>query len=688
MSPIMPFEFFWCYEPEDEDEEEYCQCLLLGTPETVTPLHIGLRNTLSDKVITIASIPEVTIASAEHYHFKLTFQPGILADPDQIKIEETESWSLYIKTDPNYVCLYLLWTEAPIILNPGQETEVILTGVAGLANNSATEAILTEVIDLANNSASARAVADVNINWIIGEKNISIAEVKFPGQDDSYDTTTTLTLEMKKTSGKSNIPLYVGFVGSNKVFNTHDNNSRLQLRITNTNLSNADNSAITFNYNANSDQCSQLVIVLEVGDKDSVPWALGTQDDVNGVNITINNWQQLSDGPEEIQVNGQTKALEWTFIPQESDVVLNSQETLLINLDGITTAHPTGETNLYLRYQYIDGYRDGQFVCQIEKAPLVFDEKVRIGTNKSLDGLLTVKDGISLDAPGEINHTGTLIFRSDTDTSNDDISVKFYKQKNDLPLMELTSRGDLQFPAKSGQTGQRINLWGPEYGVGTQGNTTYFRTNGYFAWYLGGSHEETSTTPGDGGRTQMLLDQEGNLEVGCGRIKDSTGWVVPVGTIVAYAGPTAPDGWFLCDGRSLNSGDYPDLYKVIGSDYGNSTIFRLPDLQGRVAIGLNNGDQDFKNLAQTGGDKKRSLLKDNMPKHSHSVHDPGHWHGIEISDDNSEEGHIRRGGYKQQGYMYINSNKNTTGITVQNAGNGTPFSILPPYIIINYIIKY
>lgn len=50
-----------------------------------------------------------------------------------------------------------------------------------MVNNSVIEVILIEVIDLVNNSVSVRVVVDVNINWIIGEKNISIVEVKFFG---------------------------------------------------------------------------------------------------------------------------------------------------------------------------------------------------------------------------------------------------------------------------------------------------------------------------------------------------------------------------------------------------------------------------------------------------------------------------------------------------------------------------
>jgi hypothetical protein len=54
---------------------------------------------------------------------------------------------------------------------------------------------------------------------------------------------------------------------------------------------------------------------------------------------------------------------------------------VVVELSKIVTAHPTGTANLYLRYKYVPGYQDGEFICPIEKAPLVFPEKnVGIGT--------------------------------------------------------------------------------------------------------------------------------------------------------------------------------------------------------------------------------------------------------------------------------------------------------------------
>jgi len=66
--------------------------------------------------------------------------------------------------------------------------------------------------------------------------------------------------------------------------------------------------------------------------------------------------------------------------------------------------------------------------------------------------------------------------------------------------------------------------------------------------------------------------------------------VVPVGTILSFAGATAPNGYLLCDGSEILRSDYPQLYSVIGDVYNSTTLlglgtFKLPDLRGRFALG-------------------------------------------------------------------------------------------------------
>jgi len=65
----------------------------------------------------------------------------------------------------------------------------------------------------------------------------------------------------------------------------------------------------------------------------------------------------------------------------------------------------------------------------------------------------------------------------------------------------------------------------------------------------------------------------------------SAGNGVPVGTIIAYYGNTAPSGWLICDGTSKSVATYPALAALIGYPVG-STTFTLPDLCESVLVGI------------------------------------------------------------------------------------------------------
>lgn len=54
------------------------------------------------------------------------------------------------------------------------------------------------------------------------------------------------------------------------------------------------------------------------------------------------------------------------------------------------------------------------------------------------------------------------------------------------------------------------------------------------------------------------------------------------GTILTYAGSSAPSGWLLCNGGTFSSTEYPELYVLLGL----STT--LPDLRERYLIGKGN----------------------------------------------------------------------------------------------------
>src|SRR5262245_5545467 len=70
------------------------------------------------------------------------------------------------------------------------------------------------------------------------------------------------------------------------------------------------------------------------------------------------------------------------------------------------------------------------------------------------------------------------------------------------------------------------------------------------------------------------------------------GVLPPIGSMLMFGGASAPSGWLLCQGQAVSRTTYIDLFGVIGIAFGagdGSTTFNLPDLRGRLPLGLGTG---------------------------------------------------------------------------------------------------
>jgi microcystin-dependent protein len=77
-----------------------------------------------------------------------------------------------------------------------------------------------------------------------------------------------------------------------------------------------------------------------------------------------------------------------------------------------------------------------------------------------------------------------------------------------------------------------------------------------------------------------------------------------LGTIKLFAGNFQPKGYMICDGRLLSINQYTALYSILGTTYGGNgqTTFALPDLRGRVPVGVGQGvNLSPVGVGQTGG---------------------------------------------------------------------------------------
>jgi microcystin-dependent protein len=96
-----------------------------------------------------------------------------------------------------------------------------------------------------------------------------------------------------------------------------------------------------------------------------------------------------------------------------------------------------------------------------------------------------------------------------------------------------------------------------------------------------------------------------------------------LGHIILFAGNYAPDGWLPCNGQILQVSQYVALASLLGKTYGGdgSTTFGLPDLRGRVPVGLGaaTAATSQRTLGQTPGEEQVTLAVGQMPAHSHGV---------------------------------------------------------------------
>jgi microcystin-dependent protein len=108
----------------------------------------------------------------------------------------------------------------------------------------------------------------------------------------------------------------------------------------------------------------------------------------------------------------------------------------------------------------------------------------------------------------------------------------------------------------------------------------------------------------------------------------------PVGTILPFAGDTAPAGWLLCNGASVNRTTYATLYAVVGNRFGSAddSSFNIPDFRGRFLRGRDGGagvdpDRNSRTAMKPGGavgDLVGSVQDQSVQNHNHGYNDIYH----------------------------------------------------------------
>ena len=183
---------------------------------------------------------------------------------------------------------------------------------------------------------------------------------------------------------------------------------------------------------------------------------------------------------------------------------------------------------------------------------------------------------------------------------------------------------------------------------------------------------------------QGVQGQKGNK----GNVGPSgAGGGTPVGSIVAWPGPTIPTGWRLANGNPLSRAAYPELFAVLGTYYGapDGNTFYIPDCQSRFLVGAG-----WAPLNGRGGSNTATLSQANIPSHFHYVaayQNVGVNPNVPtISSTNQVAGGSGRTRW-YEGYNLSGTGSAANAGRTSFVGSGAAFNIIPLYQGVYWIIK-
>tara|TARA_B100001939_G_scaffold251923_1_gene218817 strand:- start:4618 stop:5628 length:1011 start_codon:yes stop_codon:yes gene_type:complete len=205
------------------------------------------------------------------------------------------------------------------------------------------------------------------------------------------------------------------------------------------------------------------------------------------------------------------------------------------------------------------------------------------------------------------------------------------------------------------------------------------------------------------------------------------------GEIRMYGGTSEPAGWKFCDYQTLNTYTFRALHAVISNTYGGTaynagvtdqsgatTTFNVPDMRGRVPIGVNASssltDRGAKAIGSSGGADTHQLSTNELAQHNHTG--PSHTHTFSATSQGQSQTHTHNTNAEHSvqtlhsssdgnadilwppgtGFNTGNASNDHThdisGTTAAsgtgntgNTGSGAAHNNLQPYLTVNYIIK-
>ena len=158
--------------------------------------------------------------------------------------------------------------------------------------------------------------------------------------------------------------------------------------------------------------------------------------------------------------------------------------------------------------------------------------------------------------------------------------------------------------------------------------------------------------------------------------------------VTMFAGTFNPRGWAFCSGQLLSIAQNSALFSLLGTTYGGDgrNTFGLPDLRGRYPRGSEGNSAGpgltAVPLGQKAGSENRILTVGNLPSHNHPMAN----NAVEESGNQTDPANHNFAETDDMNYSDATAGARAGAATTGNQGGNQQFSILDPFLGLNYII--